>query len=101
MHEPSLTHQISPIFCFPFCFLLNSETFLWFFSLSLSLFPSPPYLRSIELSYNDLNKLASRYNSIYLNNESALCGRLSCGGVIELVKHVITGVVTNGIAVVR
>ncbi|KAK9710117.1 Histone deacetylase hda1 [Basidiobolus ranarum] len=54
-----------------------------------------------DLTYKDLKTTASQYNSIYLNNESGFCARLSCGGVIELVDAVHTGKVRNGMAVVR
>lgn len=53
------------------------------------------------MSDNELIKNADEYNSIYLNNETAFCARLSCGGVIELCKAVVDGTVTNGFANVR
>ncbi|CAG8555913.1 11932_t:CDS:2 [Racocetra fulgida] len=40
--------------------------------------------------------VADDYNSIYVNKETALSARLSCGGVIELCKAVAKGDVTNG-----
>jgi len=45
--------------------------------------------------------MANGYNSIYLNNESALSARLACGGVIEICLAVVKGKVNNGFANVR
>ncbi|PKC71437.1 histone deacetylase clr3 [Rhizophagus irregularis] len=57
--------------------------------------------KTAHMSDNELIKNADEYNSIYLNNETAFCARLSCGGVIELCKAVVDGTVTNGFANVR
>jgi histone deacetylase 6 len=53
------------------------------------------------MAFEQLEAEARLYNSIYLCPESAFCGRLSCGGVIEMCNAVWTGVVRNGICVVR
>ncbi|KAI7824848.1 hypothetical protein BC939DRAFT_483929 [Gamsiella multidivaricata] len=45
--------------------------------------------------------MANSYNSIYLNNLSAFCARLSCGSLIELCKAVALGQVLNGVAIIR
>ena len=39
--------------------------------------------------------------SLYLNRSSALCARLSCGGVIETCRAVAEGQVKNAFAIVR
>lgn len=41
------------------------------------------------------------HNSLYVNNQTALASRLSCGGVISACEAVVRGVVRNAIAVVR
>ncbi|CAG8455989.1 16328_t:CDS:10 [Dentiscutata heterogama] len=57
--------------------------------------------KTSALSEAQLGKVADDYNSIYVNKETALSARLSCGGVIELCKAVARGDVTNGFANVR
>ncbi|KAM0756106.1 Arginase/deacetylase [Meredithblackwellia eburnea MCA 4105] len=39
--------------------------------------------------------------SLYVNTESAICARLSCGGVIEMCRAVAEGQIRNGFAIVR
>lgn len=53
------------------------------------------------MDYDQLASEATLYNSIYLCKESAFCGRLSCGGVIELCKAIMNDQVRSGLAVVR
>ncbi|KAF9998631.1 Histone deacetylase hda1 [Modicella reniformis] len=53
------------------------------------------------MSKEELLETAEGYNSIYLNNLSAFCARLSCGSLLELCKAVATGQVLNGVAIVR
>ncbi|KAF9213398.1 Histone deacetylase hda1 [Podila verticillata] len=53
------------------------------------------------MSKEELLAMANKYNSIYLNNSSAFCARLSCGSLLELCKAVATGEVLNGVAIVR
>ncbi|KAG0200958.1 Histone deacetylase hda1 [Mortierella sp. GBA30] len=53
------------------------------------------------MSKDELLDLAEHYNSIYLNNSSAFCARLSCGSLLELCNAVATGQVLNGVAIVR
>jgi histone deacetylase 6 len=40
-------------------------------------------------------------DSLYVNEHSAACARLSCGGVIEMVEAVVSGRIRNGFAIVR
>ncbi|KAG0011673.1 Histone deacetylase hda1 [Entomortierella chlamydospora] len=54
-----------------------------------------------DMPLEDLLELANSYNSIYLNNTSAFCARLSCGSLLELCNAVATGQVLNGVAIVR
>ncbi|KAF9420195.1 Histone deacetylase hda1 [Podila epigama] len=57
--------------------------------------------KTMSMSKEDLLDMANNYNSIYLNNSSAFCARLSCGSLLELCKAVATGEVLNGVAIVR
>lgn len=52
-----------------------------------------PYLLSCAEYFDRL--------SLYVNPESAICARLSCGGVIEMCKAVAEGTIRNGFAIVR
>lgn len=54
-----------------------------------------------DLSSKELQEKASEYNSIYLNQFSNKCARLSCGGVIELVTAIWLGNIRNGFGVIR
>ncbi|KAG0219715.1 Histone deacetylase hda1 [Mortierella sp. GBA43] len=71
----------------------------------LRLIHSDEHIESIqktaEMSKEELLVTAENYNSIYLNNLSAFCARLSCGSLLELCKAVATGQVLNGVAIVR
>ncbi|KAF8939499.1 Histone deacetylase hda1 [Dissophora ornata] len=57
--------------------------------------------KTTDMSKDDLLRMANSYNSIYLNNMSAFCARLSCGSLIELCKAVAQGQVLNGLAIIR
>ncbi|KAG0351062.1 Histone deacetylase hda1, partial [Gamsiella multidivaricata] len=57
--------------------------------------------KTTAMSKDDLLEMANSYNSIYLNNLSAFCARLSCGSLIELCKAVALGQVLNGVAIIR
>ncbi|KAG0341037.1 Histone deacetylase hda1, partial [Podila humilis] len=57
--------------------------------------------KTASMSMEELLDMANNYNSIYLNNSSAFCARLSCGSLLELCKAVATGEVLNGVAIVR
>lgn len=59
------------------------------------------FFSSTGMSKEELLVTAENYNSIYLNNLSAFCARLSCGSLLELCKAVATGQVLNGVAIVR
>ncbi|KAF9925155.1 Histone deacetylase hda1 [Linnemannia zychae] len=54
-----------------------------------------------KMDRQQLLDVANSYNSIYLNAESAVCARLSCGNLLELCSAVATGKVLNGVAIVR
>ncbi|KAF9917763.1 Histone deacetylase hda1 [Lobosporangium transversale] len=54
-----------------------------------------------EMSLSDLFAVAESYNSIYLNNSSSYCARLSCGSLLELCNAVATGQILNGVAIIR
>jgi len=58
-------------------------------------------LRVTVMQIKQLNELEDASSSVYFNNESAFCARLSCGSTIEAVCAVIEGQVKNAIAVVR
>ncbi|KAF9273354.1 Histone deacetylase hda1 [Mortierella alpina] len=57
--------------------------------------------KTSAMSKDDLLEMANSYNSIYLNNSSAFCARLSCGSLIELCRAVALGQVLNGVAIIR
>ncbi|CAG8504690.1 9907_t:CDS:10 [Ambispora gerdemannii] len=57
--------------------------------------------KTAGMKFDQLVETGDQYNSVYLNNDSAFCARLACGGVIELCKAVMQGTVTNGFANVR
>ncbi|CAG8450296.1 7362_t:CDS:10 [Ambispora leptoticha] len=57
--------------------------------------------KTAGMKFEQLVETGDQYNSVYLNNDSAFCARLACGGVIELCKAVMQGTVTNGFANVR
>lgn len=56
---------------------------------------------SSAMDTEELKAYSKAFNSIYLSSESAFCGRLAAGGVIEMCKAVWTGLVSNGVCVVR
>ncbi|CAG86506.2 DEHA2C16918p [Debaryomyces hansenii CBS767] len=66
---------------------------------------SEEHLRFIEstetMSRERLLEETERGDSIYVNNDSYLSAKLSCGGTIEACKAVIEGRVKNSLAVVR
>ncbi|KAG0222518.1 Histone deacetylase hda1 [Mortierella sp. GBA43] len=57
--------------------------------------------KTAGMNKDDLFAAANNYNSIYLNNSSAFCARLSCGSLIELCRAVALGQVLNGLAIIR
>ncbi|CAG8596972.1 8376_t:CDS:2 [Ambispora leptoticha] len=57
--------------------------------------------KTAVMKFDQIIEAMDKYDSIYLNNDSAFCARLACGGVIELCKVVMQGTVTNGFANVR
>ncbi|KAG5438180.1 hypothetical protein PCANB_003031 [Pneumocystis canis] len=58
-------------------------------------------LRTESMSINELMHFESIHNSVYFNNESAFCARLSAGGTIETCIAVAEERVRNAIAIVR
>ncbi|XP_069033810.1 histone deacetylase 6 [Embiotoca jacksoni] len=49
----------------------------------------------------DLHKLAEDFNSIYINNQSFRCAQLAAGGCFNAVGAILSGQVSNGVAIVR
>ncbi|KTW28090.1 hypothetical protein T552_01951 [Pneumocystis carinii B80] len=58
-------------------------------------------LQTADMSVSELLYFESIYNSVYFNNESAFCARLSAGGTIETCIAVAEERVRNAIALVR
>ena len=57
------------------------------------------FFTSNSLAYQ--TKMLDKASSLYINEHSARCARLSCGGVIEMCDAVASGRIRNGFAVVR
>ncbi|KAK9449789.1 uncharacterized protein V1518DRAFT_227537 [Limtongia smithiae] len=57
--------------------------------------------RTATMDITLLKEETSNGDSVYFNNDSFLCAKLSCGGVIDTCKAVVEGTVKNAIAVVR
>lgn len=53
------------------------------------------------MDIDELQRLTVEGDSVYFNNESFFCSKLSCGGAIETCKAVVEGRVKNAIAVIR
>jgi len=45
--------------------------------------------------------MALRYNSIFLNSQSADSALLSCGSLLSLTENVVHGDLKNGFAIIR
>ncbi|KAF8468338.1 hypothetical protein BDZ91DRAFT_722459 [Kalaharituber pfeilii] len=54
-----------------------------------------------NMSLLELQENTRHGDSVYFNNESFFCGRLSCGGAIEACRHVLEETLKNAIAVIR
>ncbi|KAI9293922.1 histone deacetylase superfamily, partial [Neoconidiobolus thromboides FSU 785] len=54
-----------------------------------------------KLSLKRLKELTQDGDSVYFNKSTHFCARLSCGGVLELLKEIALNNISNGIAVVR
>lgn len=72
----------------------------------LLLVHSQDYLDVIKKTANlekksELEKLAKNYNSIYLNNATESCARLSAGSLLQVVDSVLNGEVQCGVAIIR
>lgn len=69
--------------------------------------PASPCLVVLQVaSWEKLNlfrlvRVASDYNSVYLNTNSLMCANLSCGSVVEAALKVCRGEMANAVAVVR
>ncbi|UZJ52442.1 hypothetical protein CBS101457_001762 [Exobasidium rhododendri] len=57
------------------------------------------FFTSNSLAYQ--TRMLDKASSLYVNEHSARCARLSCGGVIEMCDAVASGKVRNGFAIVR
>ncbi|KAK9464085.1 uncharacterized protein V1516DRAFT_100484 [Lipomyces oligophaga] len=57
--------------------------------------------RTTHMVEAELKSHTNEGDSVYFNNFSFFCARLSCGGVIDTCKAVVEGKVKNAIAVVR
>lgn len=66
---------------------------------------SEDHLKFIEstqtMTKDELLKETEKGDSVYFNNDSLLCAKLSCGGAIEACKAVVEGRVKNALAIVR
>ncbi|XP_040909324.1 histone deacetylase 6 isoform X2 [Toxotes jaculatrix] len=49
----------------------------------------------------DLHKLGQEFNSIYINNQSFQSAQLAAGSCFSAVERILTGQVSNGVAIVR
>ncbi|XP_068188316.1 histone deacetylase 6 isoform X2 [Antennarius striatus] len=49
----------------------------------------------------ELHRLGAGFNSIYINNQSFQCAQLAAGGCLKAVERILTGQVSNGVAIVR
>ncbi|XP_044067176.1 histone deacetylase 6 isoform X2 [Siniperca chuatsi] len=49
----------------------------------------------------DLHKLGNEFNSIFINNQSFQSALLAAGGCFNAVERILTGQVSNGVAIVR
>ncbi|XP_070765769.1 histone deacetylase 6 [Enoplosus armatus] len=49
----------------------------------------------------DLHKLGNEFNSIFINNQSFQSALLAAGGCFNTVERILTGQVSNGVAIVR
>uniref|UniRef100_A0A3B4AX09 Protein deacetylase HDAC6 n=1 Tax=Periophthalmus magnuspinnatus TaxID=409849 RepID=A0A3B4AX09_9GOBI len=56
---------------------------------------------SSDLKPRDLFKLGEEFNSIFLNNQSYECALMAAGGCFRAVEAVLTGQVSNSVAIVR
>ncbi|KAK9476928.1 hypothetical protein V1514DRAFT_310388 [Lipomyces japonicus] len=57
--------------------------------------------RTKTMTHDELKDATEKGDSVYFNNESFFCAKLSCGGVIDTCKAVVEQKVKNAIAVVR
>ncbi|KAI9595991.1 hypothetical protein BDF19DRAFT_439295 [Syncephalis fuscata] len=71
----------------------------------IQLFHEPEHYAKIQQLHDqplkELEEYAAECDSLYFNNETPFCARLSCGGTIELCTAVANGQLDNGMAIVR
>uniref|UniRef100_A0A8D3E947 Histone deacetylase domain-containing protein n=1 Tax=Scophthalmus maximus TaxID=52904 RepID=A0A8D3E947_SCOMX len=56
---------------------------------------------SAVMKARDLHKLGEEFNSIFINNQSFMSAQLAVGGCFNAVERILTGQVSNGVAIVR
>ncbi|KAK2589243.1 hypothetical protein KPH14_002044 [Odynerus spinipes] len=54
-----------------------------------------------KLKSKELEKQASKYNSVYLHNETWLCACISAGSLLQVVDNVLSGQAQSGVAIIR
>lgn len=54
-----------------------------------------------KLKAKELERQASKYNSVYLHNETWFCACISVGSLLQVVDNVLTGQAQSGIAIIR
>ncbi|XP_035500173.2 histone deacetylase 6 [Scophthalmus maximus] len=71
----------------------------------LTLCHSVQHIKQIKASAvmkaRDLHKLGEEFNSIFINNQSFMSAQLAVGGCFNAVERILTGQVSNGVAIVR
>uniref|UniRef100_A0A1A7X5M9 Protein deacetylase HDAC6 n=1 Tax=Iconisemion striatum TaxID=60296 RepID=A0A1A7X5M9_9TELE len=56
---------------------------------------------SAEMKPRDLHRLGAEFNSIFINNQSFQCAQLAAGSCFNAVDSILSGQVSNGVAIVR
>uniref|UniRef100_A0A8C6PWG1 Histone deacetylase 6 n=1 Tax=Nothobranchius furzeri TaxID=105023 RepID=A0A8C6PWG1_NOTFU len=54
-----------------------------------------------EMKPRDLQRLGDEFNSIFINNQSFQCAQLAAGSCFNAVDSILSGQVSNGVAIVR
>ncbi|MEQ2165544.1 hypothetical protein GOODEAATRI_017945, partial [Goodea atripinnis] len=54
-----------------------------------------------EMKPRDLHKLGNEFSSIFISNQSFQCARLAAGSCFNAVDSILTGQVSNGVAIIR
>uniref|UniRef100_A0A8D3DID6 Protein deacetylase HDAC6 n=1 Tax=Scophthalmus maximus TaxID=52904 RepID=A0A8D3DID6_SCOMX len=97
-HHPEQPQRISKIF--------SKHQQLGLLTLSRVCFVlSVQHIKQIKASAvmkaRDLHKLGEEFNSIFINNQSFMSAQLAVGGCFNAVERILTGQVSNGVAIVR